>query len=499
MANLLSLDIGEKRIGVALADMDAPFPAPLTTLEASEHLATEFAAILKKNYVTAVVIGLPRNQSGERTAQTDRVEQIAQLLNIPKEIPTYWQDESLTSVKAQEELERRKKPYAKAAVDALAATYILEDFIRTQASAQPAGPIEHVTSSKKNKLKKTKKKRIALKIFLALISLAVLVIAGSVAWYTRAISGRTSDDVYSVITVKSGSGTKQIAADLAKNNVIRSADAFSLYVKLNGVNNLQAGVYRLSSKQSVKSIVETIESGKVTTVNVLITPGQTLDEIFVALKKDGYTQAQLDEGIEAVRDHPLLKDVPTGTKLEGYLFPDTYRIGPGTSAEQLFRLMLDTFEKKITPDIRAGVAAQGLTLNQAVTLASIVQKEVGDPKVQPSVAQVFIKRYKEGIMLGSDVTALYGALSDNVALSNNSAQAAATAIAHSSPYNTRKIVGLPPTAISNFNISALSAVASPSKTDYLFFVAGDDGITHFSRTVQEHEALVNKYCIKLCG
>lgn len=489
MANLLSLDIGEKRIGVAIADMEVPFPAPLTTLEASEHLASEFKVLLRQNQVKAVVIGLPRNQSGERTAQTDRVEHIAELLKIPVDMPVYWQDESLTSVKAEEELNKRKKPFAKAAVDSLAATYILEDFIRTQASGEI---LTEANDGKKSRLKKTSKKSskktIILKTFIVLFVLAGLVVAGAVAWYMQAISARTKDDVYTVISVKSGSGTKAIATELQQKSVIRNAEAFSLYVKLNNVKNLQAGEYRLSSKQPVKDIVNTIASGKVTTVNVLISPGLRLDQITAALVKDGYTQDDIKKALVSVRDHPLLKDLPADTKLEGYLFPDTYKIGPSTTAEELIRLMLDTFEQKITPETRARISAQGLTLNQAVILASIVQKEVRDVDVQPTVAQVFLKRYKEGIMLGSDVTYMYigGLTGRTVDPSLNS------------PYNTRRFAGLPPTPISNFNVAALNAVANPSKTDYLFFVAGDDGQTYFSKTVEEHEALVKKYCTKLC-
>ena len=109
MSNYLALDIGEKRIGVALADTSARFPSPLTTLVANENLAAEFKALLKKYHVSKVVIGLPRNQNGERTAQSERVEQIAGLLQIPTNIPIHWQDESLTSVKAEAELEKRKK------------------------------------------------------------------------------------------------------------------------------------------------------------------------------------------------------------------------------------------------------------------------------------------------------------------------------------------------------------------------------------------------------
>lgn len=500
MANILGLDIGDKRIGIAIADVSAPFPAPLITLEASQHLAQEFALLLKKYAVTKVVIGLPRNQQGERTKQTDRVKHIAKLLKIPNSIEVYWQDESLTSVKAEAELKKRKKPYAKAAIDSLAATYILEDFIAhptEQVSQQESNNIPN-KKPKKSKSKVSRRKKIILGL-ITLFAIALITIITTGVWYLHALSSKTTDDVYSVISVKSGDGVSKIALDLEQNGIIRSATAFKIYIKLNNISHLQAGEYRLSSKLSASEIAKILSSGKVTTVNVLIAPGLTIAQIADVLEKDGFDKAEIKTAFARVRDHQLLANLPADATLEGYLFPDTYQVGPSTTAETLLRLMLDNFEKKLTPEITQGIKQQGLTLHQAVTLASIVQKEVADAATQKTVAQVFLKRYNEGKMLGSDVTALYGALNDDVKLPKNAAEAAAIAIAHPSPYNTRKVVGLPPTAISNFNLSALSAVAMPSQTDYLFFVAGDDGTTHFARTLEEHEANVAKYCIKGCG
>ncbi|MFO0971280.1 MAG: endolytic transglycosylase MltG [Candidatus Saccharimonadales bacterium] len=308
-------------------------------------------------------------------------------------------------------------------------------------------------------------------------------------WYTQSIKARTGGDTFTLVNIQSGSGTRQIALQLEQQKVIKSARAFAWYVRLNGIASLQAGEYRLSSKQSVADIATTLSDGKVTTVNVLIPPGQRLDQIIKILEKEGYKEADIEEALQNVRDHPLLRGLPAGAKLEGYLFPETYSIEPSTTAEQLIRTMLDTFEKRITTETRSGIAAQGLTLQQAIILASIIQKEVPDAEVQRTVAQVFLSRLRQGMVLGSDVTYMYAAAM--------SGEAATPAL--DSPYNTRRIQGLPPTAISNFNFSALQAVANPTKTDYLYFVAGDDGVTHFSRTLAEHEALVQKYCKKLCG
>lgn len=503
MASLLGLDIGDVRIGVAIADTKAPFAAPLKTLEASPNLASEFAQLLHTHKVERVIIGYPRNMNGEATDQTARVEQIAGLLNIPGTIQTIWQDESLTSVKAEEELKKRGKPHDKGAIDSLAATYILDDYINTAYRVQKSTAIESVaskpsidkkTKSKKhnskssNKSKKKTKKGALKLIVLLALGLMVAALVCLVAWYVYSISPRTSDDVYKVVKIKEGDTTKIIATKLQNDKVIKSSQAFTIYVRLNGINNLQAGSYRLSSSDSTSEIATTIADGKVTTTDVLISPGLRLDQITALLVKDGFTEDDIDKALIAVRDHPLLNNYPETKKLEGYLYPNTYQIDPDTSAEQLFRSVLGSFNNSITPEIRQGLKDQGLTLEQGIILASIVQKEVSDSKVQKTVAQVFIKRLNDGTVLGSDVTYKYAAAQFDTPDNPSS----------DSPYNTRKFLGLPPTPIANFNISALKAVANPTDTTYNYFVAGDDGTTHFATTLDEHEANVAKYCIKGC-
>lgn len=307
-------------------------------------------------------------------------------------------------------------------------------------------------------------------------------------WYQHQLTGRAGPEEYHSITITSGTSTKQIATDLESKKLIRSALAFQIYARLHQSQTLIAGSYRLSSTQSVPDIITILEGGKVSQTNILIPPGLRLDQIVAILEENGYETADIETALLEVRSHPLLAGLPAGAPIEGYLFPDTYQIGPDTSVLDLLTLQLNTFEDKLTPELRAGIAEQGLGLNEAVTLASIVQKEVADPEVQKQVAQVFLKRYREGRMLGSDVTYMYAA-----ALSGEPATPSLN-----SPYNTRMYAGLPPSAISNFNISALQAVASPAPGSYNFFVAGDNGTTYFSNTLEEHEALAAKYCHKLC-
>ena len=129
MSSILALDIGEKRTGVALAEPPIYLPHPIDTV-GTEALNEYLSKCVKERDVQTIVIGYPRNQSGEATAQTAIVKTIVEGLSIPKEIELTWQDESLTSVKAEEELESRNKPFEKADIDALAATYILEDYLK---------------------------------------------------------------------------------------------------------------------------------------------------------------------------------------------------------------------------------------------------------------------------------------------------------------------------------------------------------------------------------
>lgn len=128
-SNILALDLGEKRIGVALADIELRLPQPLITLDTSEAIET-IPQLIDKYQIKTVVVGYPRNQSGQPTAQTKWTESFMGQLTLPESIDVVWQDESLTSIEAHNELSQRGRSYAKADVDSLAATYILQDYIK---------------------------------------------------------------------------------------------------------------------------------------------------------------------------------------------------------------------------------------------------------------------------------------------------------------------------------------------------------------------------------
>ena len=242
---------------------------------------------------------------------------------------------------------------------------------------------------------------------------------------------------------------------------------------------------------STPKIVDKMVNGDVSKDLLTIPPGKTIEQIRQVFKQAGYNDAELDIAFSPVTyaGHPALASLPAGATLEGYLYPDSFQKTATTPPTTIVRASLDEMQRHLTPDIINGFSAQGLNTYQGITLASIVYAESGDASSEPTVAQVFLLRLKQGIALGSDVTAFYA---------SNKAGAGKT-LGVDSPYNTRIYPGLPPGPIGNFTDIALKAVAHPSNTDYLFFVAGDNGTIHFTHTQAEHEQAIKEYCTKECS
>lgn len=295
-----------------------------------------------------------------------------------------------------------------------------------------------------------------------------------------------------LVSVELGATASEIATTLKKAGLIRQTWAFEWYVRNHDLRDkLQAGTYYIRPSQSVAEISNVLTQGKVATDLVTILPGQRLDQIRQSLIRSGFAVDDVDAALDPTlyEDHPALVDKPDGASLEGYLYPESFQKHADTKPGAIITASLDEMQKRLTPSIRSGFVAQGLTVHQGVIIASIVEQEVGKTDDKTKVAQVFLSRFKMNMQLGSDVTAFYGAIKDGKTAS----------VAYDSPYNTRLHTGLPPGPISNITASSLEAVANPAKTDYLYFVAGDDGITYFSHTLAEHEALTKQHCKKLCG
>jgi UPF0755 protein len=303
----------------------------------------------------------------------------------------------------------------------------------------------------------------------------------------------SNDQTTQIFTVKSGSSVKDIASNLEKAHLIRSAWAMQLYVHRQELGaKLQAGTYALSPSQSTASVLNTLTQGKVATRLVTILPGRRIDQVRADLINSGFTPATVDQALQPAQysDLPVLAFKPADVNtLEGLLWPDSFQKNPDTDPSVIIRESLTEMGQHLAPDVQAAFAGEGLSTYQGVTLASIIIQEVDKQSDQPQVAQVFLSRLKANSTLGSDVTARYGAITADKAPS----------LTYDSPYNTLIHTGLPPTPISTISANSLAAATHPAATNWLYFVTGDNGTTYFSTNVQDHDAQAQQYCHKLCG
>ena len=311
--------------------------------------------------------------------------------------------------------------------------------------------------------------------------------------YVHNLGPVSADTRTQIITVEQGSGVKEIAAQLANAGLIRNAKVFEIYVHGRGDSaKLQAGVYALSPSQTLKEIVDTLSGGKVASKLVTILPGRRIDQIRADLINDGYSPSEVDAALQPAnyKNLPLMSLMPANvTSLEGLLYPDSFQRTPNTPASDIITQSLNAMQEHLTISWQQAVGNQGLSPYQGIILASIVEQEVSKQSDRTQAAQVFFSRLKEGMPLGSDVTAFYGAV----------AAGRSPSLTYDSPYNTLIHGGLPVGPISTVSDSSLAAVANPATTSWLYFVAGDDGTTHFTKTLAEHQAATNAYCHKLCA
>lgn len=352
-----------------------------------------------------------------------------------------------------------------------------------------ASPVDVNVSQSPNQNNKSRRRTVT---FL-LVGAGLLLLGATISttiWYEWATAPRSSESKQVRVIVKQGSTAATIGKTLKEHDLIRSTLAFTLYTQLHGERaRLQAGGYVLSPNQSVESIVDHMVGGRADEFNVTIPPGLTLREIHNNFMEYGYETQEIDDAFSAGYDHPLLSTKPADATLEGYIYPETYRVSAQQPLSDLLERSFDELYK-ILKDKKYldEYTKRNLTIHQALTLASIVEEEVPEPTDQKQVAQVFYKRLSSGIQLGSDATFMYAAKQLGVRGTPSL----------DSPYNTRKYTGLPPGPISNMNPSALEAVAFPAPGDYLYFVSGDNGVNYFSKTQAEHDANVKAHCTTLC-
>jgi UPF0755 protein len=302
-------------------------------------------------------------------------------------------------------------------------------------------------------------------------------------------------------TVEEGWGAEKIASELKAAGVVRSAQYFSLYVVLtHNIANLQAGVFEFAPGSSIKTVVSSMTNARAQEVRITIPEGYSTEQIsdivvqaLPRITKEGWEQAVEQIGIGLLGVEDILAGIPNGQKLEGYLFPDTYRFRADADAKTIIETMVMTLarrlaEKGIVPPSAAEKYEfdNGMTLHEVLTLASIVEREVKSQEDMRLVAGVFLSRVKIGMALQADSTVNFLTGKKDIAVSLEDSKI-------DSPYNTYRRVGLPPGPICNPGMNAILAVMQPQDSEYLYFLTAKDGKVVYAKTYSEHVSNKKKF------
>jgi len=337
-------------------------------------------------------------------------------------------------------------------------------------------------------------KKTVLIIFFLIVSAAIL--AGLFFWNEISLPVSSSEE-NTFFTVSEGQGVKEIAAALKKEGVIRSEFWFEAYVFFDGSSSkFLAGNYYLTPSLNIKEVVEEMTRGHFAPEQTItIIEGWTAAEIADHLESKGLvnksnfiTAANVVDSREIIPDkaYDFLTGRPQQQGLEGFLFPDTYRVYEKTTAAEIIEKMLDNFNNKFTEQMRQDTIKGQMTIYQIVTLASIIEKEVRTDSDRKIAAGIFYDRLNLGVALQSDATVNYVTGKKLLQPTNED-------INVDSLYNTYKYKGLPPGPICNPSLSSLMAAIYPEKSDYFYFLTRPDGSTVFSKTYEEHLANKRKY------
>ncbi|MGH2521017.1 MAG: endolytic transglycosylase MltG [Anaerolineales bacterium] len=297
-------------------------------------------------------------------------------------------------------------------------------------------------------------------------------------------------------TIHSGESAAAIAERLATLSLVREARLLDFYLRYKGLDqHIEAGDFILRQTMTIPEIAAALADASAHEVSVRVVEGWRLEQIAEALSADPNLAVSQEEflalagrGGQRPGNYPFLGDLPAGVSLEGFLFPDTYLVHPGATASDVIDKMLANFDARLPAGYRSAVAERGLTLYQAITIASLIEREAALAEERPLIASVILNRLVIGQPLQIDATLQYalGAPGDwwpSVAGLDFSAIA--------SPYNTYTLAGLPAGPIANPGLDSILAVAHPSETKYLYYRAQCDGSGRHSFAVTYEEHLAN--------
>jgi UPF0755 protein len=316
--------------------------------------------------------------------------------------------------------------------------------------------------------------------------------SASLLWYdgllTRPLDANGTEGPF---TVEQGESVNSIANNLEAMGFVRDANAFRAYLIYSGLDtSIQAGEYKLSPAMSAIEIARELQDATSAEVTFVVLPGWRMEELAASLPPSGLSITP-DDFFSAVNNPPHGFDfLSDANSAEGFLFPDSYIFSRQITADELVDELVRNFALHLSRDLQLGFENHGLTIYQAVTLASIVEREAIHPEELPMIASVYLNRIKIGMNLEADPTVQY-------ALGYNAIQGtwwtnplSADDLQFDSPFNTYQYNGLPPAPISNPGMDALNAVAFPAESPYYFFRAKCDGSGYhsFAETFEEHLA-----------
>ena len=301
--------------------------------------------------------------------------------------------------------------------------------------------------------------------------------------------------------IEPGQNANQIALNLSRQGIILPdrESLFLNYLKFYGLDaRLVAGAFQVSPAMSLPSLVGTLINPTSQDITLTFLEGWRVEQYANYLSVVQPAQIDADQFLSIVRrEIPVdvsafsyLNELPPEQSLEGFLFPDSYTVPTDADALQLINLMLQNFDLKLTPAMRQNFGARGLTIPQAVTVASIVEREAVLPEERPTIASVFLNRLGQNIKLDADPTVQYAVGFEEITGKWWKAPLSLDDLQTDSPYNTYIYVGLPPSPIANPGFGSLDAVARPAETEFIYFVAECRGFapgSHlFSITYDEH-------------
>jgi UPF0755 protein len=299
------------------------------------------------------------------------------------------------------------------------------------------------------------------------------------------VSPGDRDGSEQIFVVKERETLKEVAEELERMHLITNKSLFVIWSKLAGQSKqIKTGEYALSASMAPIKILEKLRKGVVVLHAVTIPEGFTMEQIGDLLAAKGLVQKEV---FLRLANNPTALGAygVTASNLEGYLFPDTYHFSRGLNPSTLIDTMVKRFLQMVGP-LRERADAIGMSMGEVVILASIVEKETGEPTERPAIASVFLNRLSRGMRLDSDPTVIYGLKDFDGNLRKND-------LTRETPYNTYVIKGLPPGPIASPGLDAIKAILYPAQTDYLYFVSKNDGSHYFSKTLAEHNRAVGIY------